>query len=152
MDGSLPFQRSTVPPRSDALQAAGRCRAQERAAVPIPDDVVATERESEIRAFLRGLGDQSRLDAVREAIDTNDVETLKAVVGAPKALRLTPPAILEAAEETLLRGVQPEKLQKPRDLKLASQFLREAVSLAKSAVIRAAGIEPSLAERVRQNT
>ena len=152
MDGSLPFQRSTVPPRSDALQAAGRCRAQERAAVPIPDDVVATERESEIRAFLRGLGDQGRLDAVREAIDTNDVETLKAVVGAPKALGLTPPAILEAAEETLLRGVQPEKLQKSRDLKLASQYASEAIGLAKAAILRAAGIEPTLAERIRPNT
>ena len=120
-----------------------------RAAVPIPDDVVAAVRESEIRSFLLGLGAQGRLDAVRAGIDTNDVETPKAVVGAPKVLSLVPDAIREAAEEALLRGITPEKLQRSRDLKLAAAYLREAVSLAKSAILRASGTEPTLAERIR---
>lgn len=123
-----------------------------RAAVPLPDEAAGAVREMEVRNFLLGLGDQGRLDAVRAAIDTNDVETLKAVAGAPKCLALVNPAIREAAEEALLRGVQPEKLQKSRDLKLAAQYAREAIDLAKSAILRAAGIEPTLAERIRANT
>lgn len=117
-----------------------------RAAVPIGDDVVAATREAEIRSHLRSLGDQGRLDAVRAAIDANDVETLKAVVGAPKVLSLVPDAIREAAEEALLRGITPEKLQRSRDLKLAAAYLREAVSLAKSAILRASGTEPTLVD------
>ena len=68
---------------------------------------------------------------MRRASDNGDFETLRAVVSAPKSLQLVPEALMRSVEEALLRGTNPERLQRTRDLRLAARWASEALDLAR---------------------
>jgi hypothetical protein len=141
------FYRGTVNGALDDAAKAERDLAE--SAVDISDEVVSAIRETEIRTALRSLDDSARREVVRRASDDGDFEVLRAVVAAPKSLQLVPNGIQRTVEETLLRGTNPERLQRARDLRLAAEYASEALDLARAAIIREGGIEPTLADRVR---
>ena len=141
------FYRNTVNGALDDAEKAERDLAD--SAVEISDEVVSAIRETEIRSVLRGLDDSSRHEVVRRASDDGDFETLRAVVAAPRSVRVVPNAVMRTVEETLLRGTNPEQLQRARDLRLAAEYASEALDLARAAIIKEGGIEPTLADRVR---
>ena len=68
-------------------------------AVAISDEVVSAIRETEIRSVLRALDDSSRYEVVRRASDDGDFETLRAVVAAPRSVRVVPDALMRIGIE-----------------------------------------------------
>lgn len=135
---------------NDAMEKAREMEASLTfAAAPVSNQAAGAIRETEIRSWFRDLSESKRLSALRRATDENDFETLRAVYSGPPAMALIPANLRATIEETLLRGIDPERLQKIRDLRLAAQYADEALDLAKAAIIREGGIEPTLADRVR---
>ena len=118
-------------------------------AAPIANDAAGAIREAEIRTWFRGLGESERLGVLRAASDSDDYDTLRAVYSGPRAMNLIPETLRPTVEQALLRGKDPEKLQRMRDLRLAARYADEALSFAKAAILREGGIEPTLADRVR---
>lgn len=74
-----------------------------------PTSAIDAATQAEMRAFLRQLPDQDRQRAISEAMQSGDVEVLRAVAGAPSAFKLCSSEITEGVRQSLARQTAPDE-------------------------------------------
>jgi len=103
----------------------------------VPTDPAEAVRAMEIRQWYRSAGDQ--LDAVNEAIDGSDVETLRALMSAPKAMRLLDQTSTQRVRDALIEQTAAKDAALYQEHADGAMLAREALTMAESHIQRHVG-------------
>ncbi len=115
-----------------------------------PTDPAQTVRDGEIRSWFAAQDRATQMSVVSSGIESRDVETLAAILSAPKAMKLLPDAIANHARRQMLEiqhGAKLEAIERQRRIAVTAQF---GISEARKWIKRTAGITESPADRLRR--
>jgi len=105
----------------------------------VPTDPAEAVRAMEVRGWYRSMDGAGQLDAVNEAIDGSDVETLRALMSAPKAMRLLDQTSTQRVRDALIGQTASEDAALYQEHADGAMLAREALTMAESHIRRHVG-------------